>query len=205
MSGLGQNPEAGETGIGRQRFREAALAIGKEIGAVENFLRDALRGHHENADRLLEIPAKVKQLDGVGAIAVPPDRKLRTEPDLLIGVEIQPLQQIEIGNSGLLIGPLTQLPGLAGQRVEGEWSLRTEDHGGLGPGGCRRACEAPCGRSNQQRAAIHHGLLPGILHGVLLFRLRRLYCQTLPGAAKPACAAGRKFAPHLPQALKRTR
>ena len=61
MSGLGQNPEAGETGIGRQRFREAALAIGKEIGAVENFLRDALRGHHENADRLLEVPAKVEQ------------------------------------------------------------------------------------------------------------------------------------------------
>ncbi len=65
-----QNPEAGKSRVGRQRLREAAFAKGEEIGAVENFLGGVLWRHHEKANRLLEIPAKVERLYGIGATAV---------------------------------------------------------------------------------------------------------------------------------------
>ena len=126
---------------------------------------------------------------------MPPDRQLRTELDLLIGVEIEPLQQIQIGNSGLLIRLWLSSLALP--------VSISKENGACGPKTMVASDPADAAALARPHAAdpinsVRRSIMVcsrAFFTAVCFVDYTGLSAD-FPGAAKPACAASRKFAPH---------
>ena len=98
----GKNAKPRKTGVWRKRLCKFALPIGKKVRTIADLLRQPRRGDDEDADGLLKEPPDVKKFDGIRSVAASPDRQLRPEPDLLIGIEVDPLHERRIVHDWLL-------------------------------------------------------------------------------------------------------
>jgi hypothetical protein len=162
--------KAGKAEVARQRLVQPGLAEVEVVGGVEDLARLAVCDLVQ-PDRRLEEAPEMEELHRERTAAVLPQRPIRPEPDLLIGVVVDRLQDVRMADHRLLIRLLRERFGLSLQPVEVERLGRPEvdlcrPGGGAHEAAVQQGGKRADARGEQRLAAIELHGSPEIVESV---------------------------------------
>ena len=156
------HPKPGEAEVVGQPLAQPGVAEAEVVRLVQD-LPGAAVGDLVQPHRRLEKTAEMEELHRERRAAVLPKRALRPEPDLLVGVVVDGLEDVGVPDHRLLVWSRREFSRLVAQPFEVERLRRPEaDLCGLGSGPENTTVEQ---RGEDGRAPGEHGLAAAELHG----------------------------------------